>query len=176
MKGKTSKRSGRGVTKPKRASSEDGIIALKQALEEKDKIASEYLERLRYLQAEFDNYRKGVEKEKGNIVRYANEGLILKLLDVYESLERALENGRNDKESLYEGVIMIHKEFKRVLEKEGVSEIKAVGEKFDPFKHEALNVEKDDTGDPNTIIEEYQRGYMLGDKVIRYSKVKVNRR
>ncbi len=162
--------------KSKKAGSEEKIKALKQIIEEKDKNANDYLERLSYLQAEFENYRKDVEKEKEKIVKYANEGLILNVLDVYENLERALENGSNDKESLYDGVKMIHSEFKRFLENVGVNEIKAMGEKFDPFKHEALEVEKNDTRDPNTIVEEYQRGYMLGDKVIRYSKVKVTTR
>lgn len=176
MKGRTSKKVKMGATKPKKADLEEKLKTIKKELEEKEKTANEYLERLRYLQAEFENYRKGVEREKENIIKYANEALILRFLDVYESLEKALENGRDNKESLYEGMKMIHKQFKQTLEREGVSEINAVGEKFDPFKHEAVNVEKDPTRDPNTITEEYQKGYMLGDKVIRYSKVKVTSR
>ncbi len=175
MTGRTSKKS-RGKAVKSKIITEEQLQELKQELEEKDKTAQEYLERLKYLQAEFDNYHKNVEKERENTLKYAKEGLILRLLEVYESLEKALENGREDTGHMYEGVGMIYNEFKRALETEGLSEIKAVGEKFDPFKHEALNVEEDDTKDPNTIVEEYQKGYMLGDKVIRYSKVKVIKR
>jgi len=176
MTGRTSKKSRGKVSKPKKTVPGEQLEELKQELEEKGKKAQEYLDNLKYLQAEFDNYRKSVQKEKESTLKYAKEGLILQLLDVYESLDKAIKNGGEDTGSLIEGVEMIYGEFKKTLEREGLSEIEALGEKFDPFKHEALNVEEDDSKDPNTIVEEYQKGYMLGDKVIRYSKVKVIKR
>ncbi|MEE8168843.1 MAG: nucleotide exchange factor GrpE [Candidatus Hydrothermarchaeales archaeon] len=168
-------------TKGKRASKDTSARAdtkdeLKKAVEEKDNLAEEYLTKLKYLQAEFDNYRKSVTKEKETLVRYASENLLLELLDIYENLERTLENGKNDKKSLLQGVKMTQKEFKRLLDKEGVTIIKAVGEKFDPFKHEALMLDNNTKLEDNTIVEEYRRGYMLRDKVLRYSKVKVAKR
>ncbi len=172
----TSKKASGEAQKSGKAGIEDEIMKLRQALVEKEKTANEYLERLKYLQAEFDNYRKGAEKERAELVKRANAELILKLLDVYESLEKVLANTKGGKESITKGVEMVYAEFKQVLEREGMRAINAVGEKFDPFKYEALMVEKDDRKEPNTVVEEYQRGYLLGDKVIRYSKVKVTTR
>ncbi len=150
------------------------IEALKKELEEKTKEAEEYLTRLKYLQAEFDNYRKRVEKEREEFAKYATERLVRQLLDVYENLERALENGANgDKEALLKGVEMTFQQLKDVLEKEGLEPIKALGARFDPFLHEAVLQEEREDCDEGTVLEEYQRGYMLNKKVIRYSKVKV---
>src|SRR3990172_9087278 len=104
------------------------IEALKKELEEKKKEAEEYLTRLKYLQAEFDNYRKRVEKEREEFAKYATERLVRQLLDVYENLERALENGsRGDKEALLKGVEMTFQQLKDVLEKEGLEPIKTQG-------------------------------------------------
>lgn len=161
--------------KEAKVSLEDEIMNLRKALADQEKKANEYLERLKYLQAEFDNYRKGVERERAEFIKRANEGLILKLLDVYESLEKVLGDAR-DKEAIDDGVKLVYEEFKQVLDREGMKAINAVGEKFDPFKHEAIMVEKNETKEPNTVVEEYQRGYLLGDKVLRYSKVKVTTR
>ncbi len=150
---------------------------LEKVAAEKEKQATEYLDRLKYLQAEFDNYRKAVEKERAEIVLSASDALILDLLDVYENLERALKNGKNsDKESLLQAVEMTHNEFKRILEQWGLKPISAVGNKFDPFKHEVLMVEKDEKREENTVLEEIQRGYMIGDRILRYSKVKISKR
>ncbi len=150
---------------------------LKKVAAEKEKQAAEYLDRLKYLQAEFDNYRKLAEKERAEIAMGASDALILELLDVYENLERALKNGKNsDKESLLQAVEMTYNEFKRILEQWGLKPISAVGNKFDPFKHEVLIVEKDEKREENTVLEEIQRGYMIGDRILRYSKVKISKR
>lgn len=154
------------------------IKKLKEELEEKDKTIEEYLSRLKYLQADFENYKKAVVREKESIVKCANDDLILKLLDVYENLERAVESGRKAEEKgpLFEGVEMTYDQLKDVLEKEGLAPIKAVDEKIDPFKHEAIMQEENKDIEEGTILEEFQRGYMLKDRVIRYSKVKVSKR
>ncbi len=168
------------VTKKKKneGTKKSKIAALKKELDERDKTIEEHISQIKYLQADFENYKKAFERERESIVRCANDDLILKLLDVFENLERALENGKSskEKEPLLEGIEMTFRQMKAMLEKEGLKKIEAVGEKLDPFKHEALmQEEKRDMGE-GTIIEELQRGYMLRDRVIRCSKVKVSRR
>jgi molecular chaperone GrpE len=154
------------------------IDKLKEELKEKDKTIEEHVTQLKYLQADFENYKKAVEREKERIVRCANDDIILKLLDIYENLERAVESERKSKEKgpLFEGVEMVYNELKYMLEAEGLGPIKAVGEKLDPFKHDAVMQEENKDIEEGTIVEEFQRGYVLKDRVIRYSKVKVSKR
>ena len=142
----------------------------KQLEEEKDR----YLR----LSADFDNLRKRTLKERDEFMRYANEKLILELVDVLESLERGIENAKkaNDKDMLIEGMELVYKQFRNVLEKNGLTPIKALGEKFDHYKHEAMMQTITDECDEGTILEEFARGYMLNGKVIRYSKVRVSKK
>jgi len=97
--------------------------------------------------------------------------LILKIIDTYEDLRRALKS--ENPEKLQEGVELIYKKLKDTLEGEGLEEIRAEGEKFDPYKHEALMVEDHQDFDDGTVIEELGKGYTLDSEVIKYSKVKV---
>ena len=150
---------------------------LKKELKEKNRQIKEYETRIKYLQADFDNFEKRVVKEKEEIKKLAKEELILKLIDVYENLERAVNNGRQTKKKdLLKGIEMTHRQLGKILRDEGLEEIKAVGEKFDPFLHEAVMKENREDYEEGIILEEYQRGYKLNDKVIRYSKVKVAER
>jgi molecular chaperone GrpE len=160
------------------ATAKSKLKELEEKLREREKEKEDYLTRLQYLQAEFENYKKMVAKEKENLIRHANEGLIIELLDVYENLERAIESGgkAGDKNALLEGVKMTYNQFKEILEREGLSPIKSVGEKLDPFRHEVVMQEKREDCEEGTVLEELQRGYILKDKVIRYSKVKVSKR
>lgn len=141
----------------------------KQLEEEKDRCLR--------LNAEFENQRKRLQKEKEEFVKYANEKLIIEFIDIMESLERGLENakGSNNKDKLIHGMELIYKQLKNVLEKNGLSPIKALGEKFDPYKHEAMMQTPSDNDEEGTILEEFARGYMLNNKVIRYSKVRVSK-
>jgi len=132
---------------------------------------SQYKDKMQRMQADFENYKKRSEKEKGEFVKYANEGLILKVLEAYEDLERALEV-KEDK-NLREGVELIYKKMTKILEDEGVEEIETEHQKFDPYKHEALMTENNEDYENNEIIQDLQKGYTLNSKVIRYSKVKV---
>jgi molecular chaperone GrpE len=143
-----------------------------KVLEENEEKLSEYLSHIQRLQADFENYKKHSEKQKMDIISYANEGLILKILDVYQDFELAL-NSCETAEELKEGLSIIYKKLKSTLEKEGLVEIIAKGEKFDPFKHEALMAENNKDYDSGMIIEELAKGYALKDKVIKYSMVKV---
>lgn len=142
----------------------------KQLEEQKDK----YLRLL----AEFDNFRKKTQKDIAMERKYANEMLILELIDVLESLERGLENSKKseNKDKLIEGIQLAYKQFKNVLEKHGLKAIKAVGERFDPYKHEVVMLTENDEHEEGIIMEEFAKGYMLNDKVIRCSKVRVSKK
>ena len=152
---------------------EDGELAkLKKDLESKDEEIIELKSHIQRLQADFDNFRKQNDKQKQDLIKFANEGLIVKFLDVYEDMERALENSTNEEE-IREGLELIQSKMKNTLEKEGVEEIPAVGEKFDPFKHEALLTVDSPDHENNEIVDELMKGYTLKGKVIKYSKVRV---
>jgi molecular chaperone GrpE len=140
------------------------------------KQVDEYKNLAMYLRADLENYKKRVAREREDYVKCANESLILELLDVYENLERAVETARKSNDAMAKGLEMVYANMKAVLEKHGLKPIKAVGEKFDPYLHEAMLQEVDDDREEDTVLEEIQRGYTLNMKVIRYSKVKVSKR
>ncbi|WP_394296005.1 nucleotide exchange factor GrpE [Methanobrevibacter ruminantium] len=148
------------------------LAKLNEDLEKKDEEIGELKSHIQRLQADFDNFRKQNDKQKQDLIRFANEGLIVKFLDVYEDMERALENSKTEEE-LREGLELIYSKMKGTLEKEGVEEIPAVGEKFDPFKHEALLTVDSPDHENNEIVDELMKGYTLKGKVIKYSKVRV---
>lgn len=149
---------------------EEEIQEKNNEIKDKNEKMEDYHDQLQRLQADFENYKKRSEKNMKDYVKYANENLIIKIIDAYEDFERALEA---DPKDLKEGVEIIYKKLKDILEGEGLCQIKAEGEKFDPFKHEALMVEDNEDYDDDTVIEELGKGYTLGSKVIKYSKVKV---
>lgn len=146
------------------------IAKLEKELVEHKKLAEEHLNRLKYLQADFDNYRKNFEKEKEHIIALANEGLIKEFLAIIDDFEIALKAIENEKNR--QGIELIHKNFSKILEKHGLKKIDAVGKKFDPFLHEVLLKEKSGK-EEGTILEELQKGYLLKSKVIRPTKVKI---
>lgn len=131
----------------------------------------------RYLRtlAEAENIRKRVEKEKREYIDFATQDLIYELIQVVDNFDRALASGRDeDREDPFRrGVEMIRRQLKEVLAGQGLEEINAVGEKFDPFLHEAVEqVVSDDTPE-NTVVEEVLRGYILKGRLLRPSAVKV---
>ena len=122
--------------------------------------------------AEYDNYRKRTIKEKESIYPEAKAVVIEKFLPVIDNFERALLAAEN-KDSFYEGVEMVKKQLDEVLASLGVEEIKAVDEEFNPLYHNAvMHIEDEEKGE-NVIVEEFQKGYKIGDRVIRHSMVKV---
>ncbi len=123
------------------------------------------------LVAEYDNYRKRTAKEKESIYPEAKVSVVAAFLPVLDNLERALTTAGDD--PIYEGVKMISKQFVETLKATGVEEIPAVGEKFDPNMHNAVMHIDDESYGENEIVEEFQKGYRLGDRIIRYSMVKV---
>jgi molecular chaperone GrpE len=127
------------------------------------------------LQADFSNYKRRVEKDKQSIYQFANEKLVLELLDVIDNFERAFASANKDeeKEGFYEGVVMVYKQLLDILEKNGLEEIEAKDEKFDPNLHHAVMQEESEDVEEETIIDVFQKGYKLKNKVIRPSMVKV---
>ena len=124
------------------------------------------------LLAEYDNYRKRSQKEKENAWTTARADTIKELLPVYDNLERALKQETAD-EAYAKGVQMTMTQLKTVLEKLGVEEIPAQGESFDPNVHNAVMHMEDEALEENTVVEVFQAGFKMGEKVIRHAMVKV---
>ena len=124
------------------------------------------------LMAEYDNFRKRSQKEKESLYGDIKAAAVKEFLPVYDNLERALAAETAD-EAYRKGVEMIMAQFHKTLEKLGVTEIKSLGEKFDPNLHNAVMHVDDEEKGENEIVEVFQKGFMLGDKVIRFAMVKV---
>jgi molecular chaperone GrpE len=148
----------------------EDIEQLKKDLEKQTLQAEERLDQLKYLQADFDNFRKWNAKEKDAITSMANERLIHDLLVVLDDFERALPSLENEKNK--EGMQMVYKKLIKILSEYGLEPIDCVGRKFDPNSHEALCREQCGV-ETNTILEDLGKGYRLKSKVIRPSKVKI---
>ncbi len=167
------------VRKPDKISEEKNPPEEKKTLEEKEKLleqetkrVKEYIEHLQRLQAEFDNYRKRTEQEKQLIIRQANHELIQKLLTVLDSFELAFKVQKEEDE-FSKGMKLIFAEVYSTLEKEGLKKIDCLGKKFNPDFHEVI-LQGGSDQEEGTILEELQKGYMLNDRIIRFSKVKIS--
>lgn len=154
----------------------DQVEEIEEEIKEEPKADSEneasLKESLARLQADFINYKNRTEKEKSNIHKYANEGLILKLLSVVDNMDRALANA-DEEDSFVAGIVLIRDEFLQVLQNEGLKEIESDGAKFDPNFHHAVFIEENDEVESEHVIETFQKGYMIDEKVIRPAMVKV---
>ena len=150
------------------------ISELEEALGDEKEKSDDLLRRLQYLQADFENYRRRVEKEIGDVKKFSNERLLSDLLTVKDELDLAFAKARETKQNpvLLEGVGMIQKRVQNILSKEGVERIPGAGSKFNPDYHEAaLRVVSDDA--EGTVLEEVRAGYTLKGRVLRPSIVKV---
>jgi molecular chaperone GrpE len=152
---------------------ESDPVLLRQIVAEQLSKAEENYDRLVRLQADYDNFRRRTRQEKEEFYKYASEKLINTLLPVLDNFELALSAEGDSIENIKSGVQMIYKQLLDVLAAEGVAPIPAVGEQFDPLKHEAVLRAESDEHPDNTIVQELRRGYLLKDKVIRPSMVKV---
>lgn len=154
----------------------DKTIKIKQS--EYDRLVAEAKENKdKYLRlfAEFDNARKRMEREKMEFAKYANEEILVDLLGVFDNLERSLHYAQDHKiESLTKGLEMVIKEAKGILTKNGVAPMEVEGKIFDPHRHEILMQEENDELEEGTILQELQKGYVMGERVIRTAKVKVS--
>jgi molecular chaperone GrpE len=150
------------------------VTQLEEALEREKERSADLLRQLQYLQADFENYRKRVEKEMGDARRFSNERLLSDLLTVKDELDLAFAKARESKQSpvLLEGVGMIQKRLQNILSKEGVERAPGAGSMFNPDYHEAaLRVVSDE--EEGTVVEEVRPGYLLKGRVLRPSIVKV---
>lgn len=138
--------------------------------------ADDYLDHLKRLKAEFENFKKRMIRDKEQFLKMANEGLIWELLPVLDNFERAINHGEDDSsEGLLEGMKLIKKQLDDVLAKRGLSRMEVLGQKFDPTKHEAMLHMESDKHLEGHITEELISGYQLFDKVIRPAKVAVSK-
>ena len=154
----------------------DPIKALEKDLQKTKNELAEQKDSFVRLQAETDNFRKRLSREKDEFSQYANERLFKELIPIFDNLERALEDPSNDTKSLKEGLEMILKQFSSFLEKEKVEQIKAIGEKFDPTVHEVLTSEESNEHEENTIISEFVKGYTINNRVLRPSQVVISKK
>jgi molecular chaperone GrpE len=146
---------------------EDQSTRLAEAEAKRD----EYLADLQRLAAEFENYRKRAARDQERLVAHAHERLVRELLPVLDDLERTLEAAeRHEDAALVDGVRLVERSLRKALEKEGLSEIATDGT-FDPHVHEALMTQKRDDAEPGAVVDVAQRGYRLGDKVVRPARV-----
>lgn len=137
-----------------------------------DELLNAEKEKYLRLYAEYDNYRKRSQKEREGLYNSVRADTILQILPVYDNLERALSHQTTD-EAFYKGIEMTMTQLNGIFEKLGVKPIEAVGQKFDANLHNAVMHIEDDNYGENEIVEEFQKGFILGDKVIRFSMVKV---
>ncbi len=153
------------------------IQSLKQELDACKKKLSEIQDSKQRLAADFDNYQKRIIKERQDVERTATNSLIRKLLDVYESLEKAISSVKDAANNEFiEGVKMIYKEFSRILKSEGLEPIPSIGLPLDVYKHEVFMQKVNDELPEDTVLEEIQKGYLLNSFVIRTSKVVVSQK
>lgn len=146
---------------------------LDELREEYDELHEKYLR----LGAEFDNYKKRTDREFTRQVQFANEELFREVLPILDDLERTINATKEESsfEQLKEGVGLVYNNFKNILKRRGVEPIESVGEEFDPELHEAMMVQESEEHESETVIQEFERGYKLGDTVLRHAKVVVSK-
>jgi molecular chaperone GrpE len=161
------------------------ILELRQKLREKEaeleqklKEMKQNAEQARHIQKQFDSYKARMNKEKSDWFNYGHEPVLKELLGVKDNLERAIHHAEEtpEIESLREGVKLTLRQFNSILEKFGVSSIKAQGEPFNPEYHQAMMQAEDNSVPGGTVIDEHQSGYLLKDRLLRPSMVTVSKR
>ena len=156
----------------------DELTTLRQELEEQEAKAAEYLDGWQRARAEFANYKKRIEKEQEDIVKFANGVFIARLLPVIDDFERAFQTLPPNLMGMtwLEGIALIQRKLQMLLEQEGVTAIETEGQMFDPALHQAVTHEESEEHEEGQIIGEVQKGYKMGDKVLRPSLVRVAKR
>lgn len=154
--------------------SQEEVDRILRLLDQEKRRADEYLTNLKYLQADFENYRKRMDREVREIEEFSTSGLIKKLLPVVDDLDIGLSAAEANPQAkeFVEGMGMVRKRLLSALESQGLKGIDAIGKPFDPELHEAVD-KVQGTGDQDLVVEEVRKGYMLKGKVLRPSMVKV---
>ena len=150
----------------------DEIIELKKQIESQKVQLEEAEDRLKRVAAEFDNYKKRNIKERDGMYNSLVSDIVSNFLPVIDNLEKAVTAETKDEE-YKKGIELVLKQFKDVLNSRGVIEIETIGKTFDPELHEAVSSIQDDTKGEKEIVQEYRKGYKIGDRVIRHSMVVV---
>jgi len=147
-----------------------------QIIEALENQISELKDKLLRRAAEFENYKRRTENDQLNLLKYAAESFIIKLLPVIDDFERSLQHidSSKDIESLKQGLKLIYDKLMKVLDDQGVKKIESVGQPFDVNFHEALLQRKAEDVAPHTVLDEIEKGYMYRDRVIRHAKVVVS--
>lgn len=142
------------------------------------KEADNNLNKLRYLMADFDNYRKRMERQIESKINQGKAELILKFVSIHDDLSRAIETAKQGKSDqvVIQGLEGILRNVETLFDAEGVKEIETTGTPFDPNIHDAISFKYDDTVPENTVIAEIRKGYMMSDKVLRPSLVEISKR
>jgi molecular chaperone GrpE len=150
---------------------------LKEDLAKKEEEIQELNDKVLRAHAEFENFKKRVTKEKSDLLKYANEEMAKEMLRTIDNLEMALDHAREDNqsESITEGIEIILKQLLQSLERFGVKGFNAVGERFDPTKHEAVVQVESAEHEPDTVVTESQKGYFLRDRLLRPALVTVSK-
>ncbi len=149
---------------------------LRKKVEELENEVASLKDQMLRKQAEMDNFRKRLLKDKEDSIKYSNANLLTDLITVIDNFERAIQSSTQSKDfdSFHSGIELIEKQFTGMLENNwGLKRIKSVGEEFDPQRHEAIGMEESSEYDVETVVEDYQKGYILHDRVLRPAKVKV---
>ncbi len=167
---------GQESVEPAQASPESELQDLRGKLAQKEEEARGNYDRFLRERAELDNFKKRMQREKAEAVRFACEPLIRELLPVVDNLERAVEHGNGNGESVLEGVQLVLRALLGILERHGVKRIDAVGEPFDPTRHEAMAQVESAEVEPNRVIEQHHTGYLLHDRLLRPALVTVSGR
>ena len=162
---------------PGEGTAADSPEALREAVAAKSREVERLQDRLVRLQAEFENFKKRMAREKTEYLKYAHEALVLEFLPILDNLERAIASARAEAGStpLLEGIEMIARLFRAVLEKAGVKPMEVVGQPFDPAYHQAVEQVESSHGDVSVVVGEVQRGYLIEGRVLRPAMVKVSR-
>lgn len=150
---------------------DESIERLKQA----EAKAAEYLDQLQRLQAEFSNYRKRTDKEKLSLRDWLHGEMVREMLPVMDDLERLLHSHENQNTIDIGGVQLIQQKFQKILKDRGLEEIESVGQVFNPDFHEAVDVEHTDEDKAGKVLAEWEKGYKIGEKLLRPSRVKVGK-
>jgi molecular chaperone GrpE len=172
---KTKKSSRTSMKESKNLEVEEIIESLKEKLSTEQQKTQEYLTRLKYLQADFENYRKRAEKQVQDSVNRSNEQLVTCLLGVLDDFESAISVGETteNKDAMLDGIKMIHKKLDDILVKEGLERLECVGKRFDPNKHEILAQVPTNDHQSGTVLEEARKGFVFKGKVLRPSVVTI---
>ena len=173
---------------PKTASSDEAVEELPENPQQNEEVGENQTQLLnktdeieavndKYLRlaAEFENYKRRVQRDQSDTIRFANEKLLRDMLPTLDNLERAIQSGRNQDNvnKLLEGIDLTYKHFIETLQKMGMTQVSSVGEIFDPAKHQAVGQVESSSVPENAIVEEYQKGYFLHDRILRPAMVTV---